>query len=147
MNDILEHLEANYPSLAAQLLTPFLDFMTKSREVSSDTDTILMMLVIAVRSYEEPSVRGSRLPQLLARDEAWPTLGTNIRSIAASLDIPRETVRRKVRDLIERGWVESRNGRLHVTPQAAHALTPLRGEFLRLALRWREVLATLDADR
>ncbi len=49
----------------------------------------------------------------------------NIQSVADSTGIPRETVRRKIRRLIERGWVKkNEDGTLEVTASAAVDLAP-----------------------
>lgn len=48
---------------------------------------------------------------------------TNVESIAEATGIPRETVRRKVSELLEIGWLErSAKGGLSVTPQATDRL-------------------------
>lgn len=48
---------------------------------------------------------------------------TNVESISEATGIPRESVRRKVSELLEIGWVErGSKGRLSVTPQATSSL-------------------------
>lgn len=72
--------------------------------------------------------------RVLAGDlEALPTLWTNIRSIADSTGIPRETVRRKVNDLIEAGLVKRSGQLLGITPQAFSESRFVVDKFIRLA--------------
>ncbi|MEH6664850.1 MAG: hypothetical protein V7678_08350 [Brevundimonas sp.] len=65
--------------------------------------------------------------------DALPTLWTNIRSIADSTGIPRETVRRKVNDLIEAGLVKRSGQLLTITPQAFSESRFVVDKFIRLA--------------
>jgi hypothetical protein len=51
--------------------------------------------------------------------------GLNARSIADFSGIPRETVRRKVQDLIDLGWVERHGNDLRATDKARVELMPL----------------------
>lgn len=72
--------------------------------------------------------------QVLSGDvETLPTLWTNIRSIADSTGIPRETVRRKVNDLIEAGLVKRSGQLLTATPRAFPANRFVIEKFIRLA--------------
>lgn len=64
--------------------------------------------------------------RLAERGEHWPhARPCNAMSISQSTGIPRETVRRKVRDLENRGWIERRDGGvLTATEKAARELAP-----------------------
>ncbi|MCL3883206.1 hypothetical protein [Marivita sp. GX14005] len=84
-------------------------------ELGNDLDQVLILAVVAERYY--------------AAIEAAPctdppeTRGINAYSVALYTDIPRETVRRKVKLLVEKGWLDC-DGRGHLTPteQAARDL-------------------------
>lgn len=71
----------------------------------------------------------------------------NAYSIASAINLPRETVRRKVARLIELGWVrKNRNGHLYITAAAHQQFVPLLlehslPEVLELAA------ASADSDR
>jgi hypothetical protein len=80
---------------------------------------------------------------------------TNVGSIAAALGIPRESVRRKVSELVAAGWVaRDEAGHLGVTPRAAADLGPatfdaiamLDGLFAQyLTMMIRHQMINLDA--
>jgi len=65
--------------------------------------------------------------------DTLPTLWTNIRSIADSTGIPRETVRRKVNDLIKDGLVKRSGQLLTITPRAFPDSRFVVDKFIRLA--------------
>lgn len=90
--------------------------ITLRAELGNDLDLVLIMAVIAERHY------GSKAANP-APTEANPTPGINTLSVAMYAEIPRETVRRKVAKLIEKGWVKcDEHGILSPTPQAASDL-------------------------
>lgn len=72
-----------------------------------------------------------------------PGLGANTRSIAETLGIPKETVRRKVSELIEAGWLARERGKLYSTARAYQELAPVREQLETLAARYYEVVAAL----
>lgn len=107
-------------------LTRFLIECRKSFD--GDLDMFLVLAVIGERTYSQqhadPSLtydefQSGRAANTRVRD-------INLRSIAEFSGIPRETVRRKIAALAERGWVE-RNGdeSLVATRKASVDLQPL----------------------
>ncbi len=63
-------------------------------------------------------------------------LSVNAHSISQFSKIPRETVRRKVQELVDRGWVErSEDGSLRATRSAAVDLEPLTEASLSYLVR------------
>lgn len=86
-------------------------------ELGNDLDLVLIMAVIAERHYAgfaQPKASNAR---------ARATPGINAHSVALYADIPRETVRRKVTKLVEKGWVKcDESGNLTPAPQAASDL-------------------------
>lgn len=86
-------------------------------ELGNDLDLVLIMAVIAERHYA-----GVTLPKASsAAPHATPSI--NAHSIALYAEIPRETVRRKVTKLVEKGWVNcDEQGNLTPGPQAASDL-------------------------
>jgi DNA-binding IclR family transcriptional regulator len=72
-----------------------------------------------------------------------PSLGTNLRSAAASVGIPRETARRKVEEMIQAGWLIRVGRDIRFTPRAYQQFTPVRESIERLAPRIHDVIATV----
>lgn len=89
----------------------FSDLLIKlRRELSNDLDLVLIMAVVAERHYAAASPNAIRS-------------GINAHSVALYADMPRETVRRKVAKLIDRGWLTSDDhGTLRPAPLAASDL-------------------------
>jgi hypothetical protein len=144
----LQHLLAShYPQVAADLLEPLTRLLQLARtSCEGDSDKFLILLLIGLRTSQHREFR-AETPERIAGGEipVLPSLGLNVRSIAESLAIPKETVRRKVQDLIEAGWVVRQDGNLHATARAYQDLTPLREEIVALATRYYEVVAQLES--
>ena len=63
---------------------------------------------------------------VLGEVDELPSLATNVRSMSASTGIPEETVRRKVRALVEEGLIKRRDRALTYTPKAVRAMEGVR---------------------
>jgi hypothetical protein len=134
---IFQLVAAHYPSVASELLKPLLELLLASRRAcGGDVDKFLILLVVATRVAEHPEF-AALTPHHLAEAEVetLPSRGTNVRSIADSTDIPKETVRRKVSELIEAGWLERRGRDLTLTSRAYQMLSPVRQKIELLAAR------------
>jgi CRP-like cAMP-binding protein len=106
--EALLHLVAdNYPAIARSLLRPLLNLLSVSREAcGGDVEKFLIMLVVAVRTTEHERFATYSQSQLLSGEiPIFPTLGTNVQSVAESTGTPKETVRRKVGELVKAGWI------------------------------------------
>jgi hypothetical protein len=138
-----------YPAMATELLNPLLDLLGRSREAcGGDMDTFLVMLVILVRTAQHPEFKKLSHQQLLSGEvPVFPSLRTNVRSVAASIGIPRESVRRKVTQLIGRGWVMRADGDLFITAEAYRQLVPVHEGLERLAIRYFEAVAACLDNR
>ena len=107
-------------------VSAFVDFMiVLRREFDGDLDMMLILAIIGDRrvwqraSREQVSYESFGETQLPASE----SVSINVLSIAGFVGMPRETVRRKVAALIERGWVEREdNGDLRPTEKAAAEL-------------------------
>lgn len=98
------------------------------RAFDGDLDMFLVLAVIGERTYSQqhadPSLtyddfKSGRASETRVRD-------INLRSIAEFSGIPRETVRRKIAALAERGWIErSADSSLVATHKASTDLQPL----------------------
>jgi hypothetical protein len=136
----------NYPALAQGLLGPLLDMLTLSRATcGGDMDKFLIMLVVAIRTTAHQDFAGFTPEQLLSGEvPVFPTLGVNIQSIADSIGAPKETVRRKVAELVEAGWIERRGNDLHFTARAYQDLGGVRERLEGMAVRHCEIVQGLS---
>ncbi|RAK59354.1 hypothetical protein DJ021_05800 [Phenylobacterium hankyongense] len=145
MEHELKHLVARrYPAIATDLLSPLLKLLSVSRQYCGDVDTFLVVLVVAIQTTRHGGFAARTPEQLLSGEmPVFPGLGTNGRSIAESLGIPKETVRRKVAELIEMGWFARRDGKLYFTAEAYRQLAPVRDQLETLAVRYYKTVAAL----
>jgi hypothetical protein len=136
-SDVQDLLDARYPAVAADLLIPLLDLVQISRRACvGDLDKFLVLLVVAVRTAQHPQFMSMTSQQLDESEfDVLPNLGINARSIAESAEIPKETVRRKVAELIEAGWLVRRGNDLHLTAHGRVALKPVREQVVAQAAR------------
>ncbi|HEY8615720.1 hypothetical protein [Phenylobacterium sp.] len=142
---LLARIREGYPAIASDLLQPLLRFMTVGRgNLGGDTDKILVMLVIAVRTTQHPEFRDYTVDELMDGEVAvLPSLGINIRSIADSTGMPKETVRRKVGELVDAGWLIRDAHNLRYTAEGFAAVSPAREAIEDMAARYFEVVRRL----
>lgn len=142
---LLRLMATEYPKAALRLLRPLLDLLSVGREAcGGDSDKFLIMLVVAVRTTEHPLFATYAQEELLdGTIPVFPSLGTNVRSVADSVGLPKETVRRKVGELIDTGWIARQDHELRFTDQAYRDLAGARVGIERLAVRNFEVVADL----
>ena len=146
-HSLIRLVAENYPRVASDLLEPMLAILQLARKYfGGDLDSFLMLLVIAIRTTDHQAF-ASESPERLISGEipVFPGLGTNIRSVADSLGIPKETARRKIQDLLDTGWVARQDGQLFFTARAHQDLAPLREEIEKLAVHYFEIVASLNA--
>ncbi len=144
--EVLRRLVAdNYPAIARSLLRPLLHLLSTSREsCGGDVDKFLIMLVIAIRTTEHESFATYSQAQLLSGEiPIFPTLGTNVRSVAESTGTAKETVRRKVGELIKAGWISREGNELRFTVVAYQDLAGVRVAIEDLAVSNFQVVADL----
>jgi hypothetical protein len=139
----------NYPAISRSLLRPLLHLLSLSREAcGGDVDKFLIMLVIAIRTTEHELFATYSQAQLLSGEiPIFPTLGTNVRSVAESTGTPKETVRRKVGELIEAGWISREGHELRFTAVAYQDLAGVRVAIEELAVSNFRVVAELARQR
>ena len=142
-DDVPKLLHDQYHLVASQIISPIVDLLTVARAVCmGDLDKYLILLVIALRTTDAQPTRELRLGDVLRGEvERYPSLFTNVRSVAESTGVPRETVRRKVRALVEAGWVSRTGDDLALTPYASQQLTPMRDAMFALARDLHRVVA------
>ena len=147
-NRVYDELVNHYAEVASELVFPLLEMMRLSRTLCGNSDKSLIFLVIAARTVQHPDFRALNLEQLQrGSSEPLPSLGTNVRSIADSLSIPRESVRRRVKELIAKGLIERYGASLRLTPAGLARLAPMRLALVSTATKYyRTVCNLLQAD-
>jgi CRP-like cAMP-binding protein len=135
----------NYPLLARSLLRPLMKLLSASRDAcGGDVDKFLIMVVVAIRTTEHPLFATYSQEQLLSGEiPVFPSLGTNVRSVADSIGAPRETVRRKVAELTESGWISRQGNELRFTALAYQQLSGVREAIELMAVSNFEVVDEL----
>jgi hypothetical protein len=135
----------NYPAISRNLLRPLLNLFSLSREAcSGDIDKFLIMLVVAIRTTEHGGFAAYTPAQLISGElPVFPTLGTNVRSVAESTGAPKETVRRKVQELVAAGWISRQGNELRFTARAYQDLAQVRIAIEELAVSNFEVVSDL----
>ena len=142
---LLDLVAENYPAIAHGLLRPLLDLFSISREAcGGDADKFLIMLVVAIRTTEHKLFATYRQEQLLSGEiPVFPSLGTNVRSVADSIRAPKETIRRKVAELVDAGWIARQGNELRFTTLAYQQLADVRVTIEHLAVRNFDVVTDL----
>jgi len=148
--DARKHLLSElHPKVAFDLLQPLVELFSVARQVcGGDADKFLILLVVGVRTAAHPAFKRYSQADLLAGAvQMMPSLGTNMRSIAASLGIPKETTRRKLAELYEAGWLVRAGRDVRLTAKGYQELTPVRDRIQALALRNADLIGTVVGDR
>ncbi|CAN7236443.1 helix-turn-helix domain-containing protein [Phenylobacterium sp. LjRoot225] len=137
-------LRQHYPDIAKDLLSPMLDTLNIGRAIcGGDLDKLLIILVVALRTAEDRRALDIDPEGVL---KVHPSLSTNVRSIAESTGIPKESVRRKVTALVEEGWIRRVDHSLSLAPHASRMLTDFREQVFHLALRHHQTVAALEQE-
>lgn len=92
-------------------------------EIGNDLDNVLILSVVAERYYAAVEcAKGADANDVGLRPSA-EEFGINAHSVALYTGIPRETVRRKIKILLAKGWLEcGAKGNLAPTSRAAEDL-------------------------
>lgn len=139
----------HYPQIARDLLRPLLYLFNHCLDTcDNDITKFMVMLVVALRTTMHRDF-GTRTQEELLSGEipVFPCLPVNGRSIAETLGLPKETIRRKVTELADAGWLVREHGRLYFTAAAYQQLAPVREHIEELAARYYEVVAALKSDQ
>lgn len=97
------------------------------RHFGGDLDQVLILGIIGERTLTPERSRGVSYDSFLAGQRGVAEMKSiNAKSISEITGIPRETVRRKVNALLDRGWVKRReDGTLEVARSAIGDLAPV----------------------
>jgi hypothetical protein len=137
------------PAHTAEILGPILALLSGAREaLGGDLDKLLILLVVTIRGAQHPqfveAVRDARARPHEA-PVIFPTLGVNIQSVADSIAAPKETIRRKVSELVDAGWIERSGSQLHLTSKGYLDLTGVRELIHNLVAAEYEIVRTMLA--
>ena len=111
------------------------------RHFSGDMDRLLVLCVIGDRTLSARNVPDTLKSSDLGYTNV-PKEPINLQSIADFSGIPRETVRRKLQDLMALGWVErDERGNFAVAPKAAADLKPLTDLTIKYLARMKGYLS------
>jgi hypothetical protein len=144
--ELVDLVNSNSRAVAYDLVEPLNRFLTVSRELcDGDLEQVLLMVVISLRSSLHPDFRSLDEADL-NRLSVLPGFGTNMRSLAESTGIPRETVRRKVANLVERAWVVPRQNTLYYSTDGYRCVGPARDAIIRMHVRGFEVVGALTSS-
>ena len=131
-------LKSSFGEIFPDDVSAFADLMIMlRRDFGGDLDMMLILAIIGDRRFsrraEGADIAYERLGRTPVRQNGSPSI--NAHSIAQFARMPKETVRRKVAQLIERGWVvRDEQGDLRPTEKAAadlHASTDATLDYLR----------------
>lgn len=124
-------LTSNFDEIAPALVSQLVTVLSQGRQAFGDLDRLLILFVICERS----KLRGA--------GRSW----TNIRSIAESTGLPRETVRRKVAQLADEGLISREGHRLTLLPAAETAARQTRAAIVEMAAANVELAERLAAEK
>jgi hypothetical protein len=139
-NDASFLMRERYVEIWPKILEPWTRYLIAARsEFEGDIDKMIILAVIGMMSLQDLGLLMRNPPLSSYDDLADPNAippnarPINIESIAHYTGIPRESVRRKVNELVTRNWVaRDSRGYLVVLPAAASDLEPLSAHLFRL---------------
>lgn len=134
-------LAERYPTVAARMLAPLIDLMARARQEQGDLDRLLILLTLAQRAYTEPAVAQALLTGQAAADIA--PRATNTLSLAQAIHLPKETVRRKLNELVEMGYAARQARGVAITADGVRQLAQVRGSMLRMAAVHHQIIERL----
>jgi hypothetical protein len=134
-------LAERYPAVAARMLAPLIEMMASAREEHGDLDRLLILLTLAQRAYTEPSTAEALLTQQASADLV--PRATNILSLAQAIHLPKESVRRKLNELIEMGYAARQSRGVAITPEGVRQLARVRAALLRMAATHHGIIERL----
>lgn len=124
MSDRINNTIDNFAQIYPSYLDCVAHLLIALRKVcDGDLDKALIMAVIGDRHFARRVSPDTPKLEDLGATDVTPGPSVNALSVAQFTDIPRETVRRKVKSLIECGWVQAdTQGNLIPTAKAASDL-------------------------
>lgn len=123
-----DFISDNFGAIWPAHVSNLTDHLIEARRVFGDLDLMIVLAVIGDRSLSERRTDKSlSYEQLFKERQGHPEPeDINLSSISDYTGIPRETTRRKLNDLVDRGWVEkNEKGFLKVTQKCSQDLESL----------------------
>lgn len=139
-------IKDNFGAIWPVHVANFVEHLIACRAAVGDLDLLLVLAVIGDRTLSERRTdKSASHHELFNERRGLPEPeAINTRSIADYTGVPRETVRRKINELVERGWVAKNDkGHLYVTPEAASSLAPLTEHGIGYLSNMFEMLSAL----
>ncbi|WP_297693897.1 hypothetical protein [Phenylobacterium sp.] len=138
-------LRENYTRIVKDLVSPVVDLLTEAQHLfAGDIEKLHIMLLVALRTAEHHAASGLDLERVLADEMAeLPSLATNVKSLSEGSGIPEETVRRKVRALVQEGLICRQHHALSYTAKAARAMEGVRRILIRAAAQEHDTVERL----
>lgn len=134
-------LTAHYPRVAARMLGPLIEMMAGARREHGDLDRLLILMTLAQRAYTEPEVAETLLVDDAAHD--LKPRATNTLSLANAIFLPKETVRRKINELVDMGLASRQSRGVAITPAGVRHLTRTRAALIRMSASHYEIISRL----
>ena len=119
------------------------------RHFDGDLDMMLVLAVIGDRTFSQRRADPTLDFETFQSSPAQtPAEDINLRSIADFSGIPRETVRRKVGQLADKGWIERKgDGFIVATMKAKQDLEPLTLTSIKYVARMMSLMEDVDAPQ
>ena len=145
-----DSVERNFGKLNARHAAAFTRHLIECRRAcDGDLDLFLVLTIIGERTFSPRSAPDamSHTAFLAGTVDSVEPLAINLQSIADYSGIPRETVRRKIEQLIARGWVRRDALRfVTATDQANGELRDLTASTLQYLRDMQAALAECGSD-
>ena len=143
---VTEHdIENDFGRIYSSHVENFTWFLIQCRRhFGGDLDRFLVLAVIGDRTFAHRNAPPHFKPEDLGglKMDRIPKEPINLQSIADFSGIPRETVRRKLRDLMALGWIErDDHGSFAATSKAATDLEPLTKIGIRYLARMKAIFS------
>lgn len=132
---IADLFEARFPPAQSVWVEGFLTLLVELRRVfGNDLDKVMILSMVGQQMLRDPGMPPlSHSEAQTAPFKTWPGKSTNIDALARASGIPRESVRRKVNELIADNLVaRSDQGTLVVSPGASARLAASTGISIRM---------------
>ncbi len=139
--ETLRRIQALETPIADAVLEPSLRFLQTLHAVAlGDLEKHLILMAIAARTAAHPDFARLSNAERESSDAVFPSRGVNVRSIAESTGMARETVRRKVTEMLELGWIAREDTNLHFTAEGYRALREGRVAMERFAADCHDIV-------
>ena len=132
----------HYSELWPPILEPWTRYLIACRsEFDGDLDKLVLLAAIATMSLAEARSTAASYDELKSGKKRIEPRHTNFFSLAEFTRIPRETVRRKIEELISKGWVVRSEKGLSISRSAPSELEYLSVMAFDLLMHIHDVIS------